>query len=110
MLLFILPSSDYFLKLLPQIERLDLQTGPAPLAPELAYKEDLHGKERSNQLKQAKAKGGLEEDVVHNDFKREMLFYRQAQAAVLESLPRSDPSYAASKLLLPTSSFQTPRF
>ena len=30
----------------------------------------------------------LEEDVVHNDFKREMMFYRQAQAAVLEGLPR----------------------
>merc|ERR1712013_951991 len=26
--------------------------------------------------------------VVHNDFKREMLFYRQAQAAVLEAIPR----------------------
>merc|ERR1712013_919766 len=34
------------------------------------------------------AGGSLEEDVVHNDFKREMLFYRQAQAAVLEGLPR----------------------
>merc|ERR1711909_141992 len=30
----------------------------------------------------------LEDDVVHNDFKREMLFYRQAQAAVLEAIPR----------------------
>merc|ERR550519_1505829 len=30
----------------------------------------------------------LEEDVVHNDFKREMMFYRQAQAAVLEAIPR----------------------
>ena len=30
----------------------------------------------------------LEEDVVHNDFNREMLFYRQAQAAVLEAIPR----------------------
>ena len=61
---------------------------PAPLAPELAYKEDLHGKERTSQLKQAKEKVALEQDVVHNDFKREMLFYRQAQAAVLEGLPR----------------------
>merc|ERR1712034_232846 len=32
--------------------------------------------------------GTLEEDVVHNDFKREMMFYRQAQAAVLEAIPR----------------------
>ena len=42
--------------------------------------------ERANRAKQAGGK--LEEDVVHNDFKREMLFYRQAQAAVLEGLPR----------------------
>jgi len=68
------------------VERLDLVNGPAPLAPELAYKEELHSKERASRAKQAGGK--LEEDVVHNDFKREMLFYRQAQAAVLEGLPR----------------------
>merc|ERR1712012_1372227 len=68
------------------VERLDLVNGPAPLAPELAYKEELHSKERASRAKQAG--GSLEEDVVHNDFKREMLFYRQAQAAVLEGLPR----------------------
>jgi len=71
---------------LPWIERLDLLNAPAPLAPELAYKEDQHSKERSNQLKGVGI--SLEKDVVHNDFKREMLFYRQAQAAVLEGLPR----------------------
>merc|ERR1719233_2674482 len=54
----------------------------------MAYKEDLHGKERSNKLQQEKAGVSLEDDVVHNAFKREMLFYRQAQAAVLEALPR----------------------
>ena len=32
--------------------------------------------------------GKLEEDVVHNGLKREILLYRQAQAAVLEGLPR----------------------
>jgi len=73
---------------LPWIERLDLVNTPAPLAPEMAYKEDLHGKERSNKLQQEKAGVSLEDDVVHNDFKREMLFYRQAQAAVLEAIPR----------------------
>jgi len=73
---------------LPWIERLDLLNAPAPLAPELAFKEDLHGKERATQLKQDKAGVSLEEDVVHNDFKREMMFYRQAQAAVLEAIPR----------------------
>merc|ERR1719323_647415 len=51
-------------------------------------KEDLHGKEREKKLKSDKAKIGLEEDLVHNDFKREMMFYRQAQAAVLEAIPR----------------------
>ena len=34
-----------------QIETLDLVNKPAPLAPELAMKEDLHGKERQKQLK-----------------------------------------------------------
>jgi len=75
-------------KNLPWIERLDLLNAPAPLAPELAFKEDLHGKERETVLKQIKAGATLEEDVVHNDFKREMMFYRQAQAAVLEAIPR----------------------
>jgi len=61
------------------IERLDLINGPAPLAPELAYKEDLHNKERSKQLTQDKAGVKLEDDVIHNDFKREMMFYRHRQ-------------------------------
>ena len=30
----------------------------------------------------------ISDDPVHNDFKRELLFYRQAQSAVLEALPR----------------------
>ena len=42
--------------------------------------------ERANRAKQAGGK--LEEDVVHNGLKREMLLYRQAQAAVLKGLPR----------------------
>jgi len=75
-------------KNLPWIERLDLINAPAPLAPELAFKEDLHGKERATRLQQEKAGVTLEADVVHNDFKREMMFYRQAQAAVLEAIPR----------------------
>merc|ERR1712179_534970 len=29
-----------------------------------------------------------EEDIVHSDFKRELTFYRQAQATVLEVIPR----------------------
>ena len=30
----------------------------------------------------------LSDDPVHNDYKREMLFYRQAQATVIESFSR----------------------
>merc|ERR1712098_979466 len=70
------------------IETLDLVNSPAPLAPELAMKEDVHGKEREKKLKADKANVGIDEDTVHNDFKREMIFYRQAQAAVLEAIPR----------------------
>ena len=68
------------------MERLDLVNGLAPLAPELSCKEGLHSMERANRAKQAGGK--LEEDVVHNVLKREMLLYRQAQAAVLKGLPR----------------------
>jgi len=63
------------LKAFPWVERLDhVVVKAAPLAPELAFKEaDV-----------AKAAA----DDVHNDFQREMKFYRQAQATVLEVLPR----------------------
>jgi len=57
------------------IERLDhVVVKSAPLAPELALKESELSK-----------KGGSD---VHNDFQREMMFYRQAQATVMEVLPR----------------------
>merc|ERR1719431_38025 len=79
------------------IERLDMINHPAPLAPELAFKEDLHSKERENQLKQDKTGVALENDVVHNDFKREMMFYRQAQGAVLEGIPRLHSLKVATK-------------
>jgi len=72
----------------PWIETLDLVNSPAPLAPELAMKEDVHSKEREKKLKADKANVNIDEDTVHNDFKREMMFYRQAQAAVLEAVPR----------------------
>ena len=39
-----------------QIESLDLVNAPAPLAPELAMKEDLHGKEREKRLKADKVR------------------------------------------------------
>jgi len=74
-------------KNIPWVERLDMINAPAPIAPELAYKEDQHGKHRQKILG-VKEGSNLEEDLVHNDFKREMLFYRQAQSAVLEGIAR----------------------
>lgn len=73
---------------LPWIERLDMINEPATLAPELAYQEEEHKKIRNRQKIQDKDKGDIENDVVHNDFKREMLFYRQAQSAVTEGIKR----------------------
>ena len=75
-------------KNLPWVERLDMINAPAPIAPELAYKEEQHSKERQRELRIAKDNTNIEEDLVHNDFKREMLFYRQAQSAVLEGIAR----------------------
>jgi len=72
----------------PWIERLDLANKPAPLAPELAYQEDQHAKRREKLLKNNKNSVSLADDPVHNDYKREMLFYRQGQATVIESLAR----------------------
>jgi len=72
----------------PWIERLDMGNKPAPLAPELAYQEDQHAKRREKLLKNTKHSVALADDPVHNDYKREMLFYRQAQATVIESLAR----------------------
>ncbi|CAB4066530.1 DHX37 [Lepeophtheirus salmonis] len=74
-------------KSLPWIERLDMLNNPAPLAPELANEELAHKVQREKVLKLSKNKN-LEEDPIHNDFKREMLSYRQAQAAILEAIPR----------------------
>lgn len=55
------------------VERLDVINEPAPLAPEL-----------SANLNQETDR----DNIAHNDFQREMLFYRQAQASVLEALPK----------------------
>ena len=99
-----------FSQKLPWIERLDMINKPAPLAPELgnvekmneihletninhflflsAYQEEQHAKRREKLLKGNKHAMALADDPVHNDFKREMLFYRQGQATVLASLER----------------------
>ena len=84
---------------------LNQVSGKAPLAPELALKEQQHALKREDQIKKDLTSGkqkkkekektqeriskiDISEDPVHNDFKRELLFYRQAQSAVLEALPR----------------------
>jgi len=72
---------------LPWMEKLDSVNKAAPLAPELAYQEEQHAKRREKLLKgNQKNAVELADDPIHNDFKREMLFYRQAQATVLSAL------------------------
>uniref|UniRef100_T1GHT4 Uncharacterized protein n=1 Tax=Megaselia scalaris TaxID=36166 RepID=T1GHT4_MEGSC len=75
---------------LPWIERLDMVNDLAPLAPELAVQLEKHEQKRANQFK-GNAKIPYikpEDDPILNDFKREMLFHRQAQAAVREGIKR----------------------
>lgn len=75
---------------LPWIETLDLVNKQAPLAPELAAQMLEQEARRANELKNNKklAQFAPSEDPLLNDFKREMIFHRQAQAAVMEALPR----------------------
>merc|ERR1712018_364557 len=61
-------------KVLPWLERLDLCLNPAPAHSALAIQQQLTASNTDGD--------------VHDDFKREMTFYRQAQAAVLEGIPR----------------------
>ncbi|XP_024082371.1 probable rRNA-processing protein EBP2 homolog, partial [Cimex lectularius] len=58
---------------LPWVERLDVISKPAPLAPELSVQ--LEDSEKGD-------------PIAHDDFQRESLFYRLAQHAVLSVLPR----------------------
>lgn len=63
---------------------------PAPIAPEIAVQFAKHEQKRANLFagnKKVKA-FTAEEDPVLNDFKREMLFHRQAQTAVIEGIKR----------------------
>jgi len=82
---------------LPWIERLDLISEQAPMAPELAHQISEHKLSRENQLKQvlkpkkkrnAPPAPSIEEDPIHNDFKREMTFFRQAQSAAMRGLEK----------------------
>ncbi|KAI4460819.1 rrna processing protein ebna1-binding protein-related [Holotrichia oblita] len=75
---------------LPWIETLDCINKVAPLAPELASKMQEQEDRRENQLKNNKKLPQFtpNEDPVLNDFKRETMFYRLAQATVLEAIPK----------------------
>ncbi|XP_020711939.2 probable rRNA-processing protein EBP2 homolog [Athalia rosae] len=73
---------------LPWIERLDIVNAPAPLAPELALQMQEHEVRRAKQMQGNKKLPQFtpSEDPVLNDFKRETMFHRQAQAAVMEGI------------------------
>lgn len=75
---------------MPWIELLDCVNKQAPLAPELAAQMLTQEQKRENQLKNNKKLPQYtpSEDPVLNDFKREMLFHRQAQAAVTDAIPK----------------------
>lgn len=75
---------------LPWLERLDFVNKLAPLAPEMAAQLLIQEQKRENQLKNNKKlpQYAPSEDPLLNDFKRETLFYRQAQATVLEAIPK----------------------
>lgn len=73
---------------LPWVERLDMTNDLAPLAPELALQIERHEQKRENMFKGNKKIPYIapEADPVINDFKREILFHRQAQAAVIDGI------------------------
>lgn len=77
-----------FKQSLPWIERLDFTNTPAPLAPELDVEIAEHARVRETRMKGTVKNFNLDEDPIHNDFKREMIFYRQAQQAVLDGYER----------------------
>ena len=75
---------------LPWVERLDLTNAPAPLAPELALQMQEQEVRRAKQLKGNKKIPQYDpaEDPVLNDFRRETMFHRQAQGAVMDGIAR----------------------
>nr|XP_045586470.1 probable rRNA-processing protein EBP2 homolog [Procambarus clarkii]XP_045586471.1 probable rRNA-processing protein EBP2 homolog [Procambarus clarkii] len=73
---------------LPWTERFDITNPPAPLAPELDAEIVEHAQTRQKRMKSQNKHFTLEDDPVHNDFTREMTFYRQAQAAVMDGFER----------------------
>lgn len=73
---------------LPWIERMDICIEAAALAPELNVEIEEHAQQREKFMRSKTKNFNIDDDPLHNDFKREMTFYRQAQAAVLEGYKR----------------------
>lgn len=75
---------------LPWVERLDMTNDLAPLAPELSIQIERHEQKRENMFKGNKKIPYVmpEADPVLNDFKREIIFYRQAQTAVRDGVAK----------------------
>ncbi|XP_077549829.1 putative rRNA-processing protein EBP2 isoform X1 [Haemaphysalis longicornis] len=67
------------------VETLTMVNGLAPLTPELS---EQFGDMQLKKNRKGAVVLSSDEDPVHQDFKREMAFYRQAQSAVLEGIPR----------------------
>lgn len=72
------------------MERMDLVTDKAPMAPEMAVQIEREEQKRANLFKgnQKIPYVAPEVDPVLNDFKREIEFQRQAQGAVIEGIGR----------------------
>lgn len=73
---------------LPWVERLDMTNDLAPLAPELALQIERHEQKRESLFKGNHKIPYVAPavDPVLNDFKREIIFHRQAQAAVVDGI------------------------
>uniref|UniRef100_A0A336LS32 CSON002514 protein n=1 Tax=Culicoides sonorensis TaxID=179676 RepID=A0A336LS32_CULSO len=75
---------------MPWVERMDLVTDKAPMAPEMAVQIEREEQKRENLFKGNHKIPYVapEVDPVLNDFKREIEFQRQAQGAVIEGMNR----------------------
>lgn len=84
---------------LPWLERLDIVNDLAPLAPEQAVQMQNYEQKRASLFAgNAKIKSfAPDEDPVLNDFRREMTFHRQAQAAIIDGIARLHKSCIATK-------------
>ncbi|XP_053602784.1 probable rRNA-processing protein EBP2 homolog [Plodia interpunctella] len=75
---------------LPWVETLDLVTSVAPMAPDVALQMQDTAQRRKNIKENSKGSREYDpaQDPVLNEFKRENLIHRQAQAAVLEGIKK----------------------